>query len=446
MKAAWLKYLDAQTPRYTSHPPALHFDASVTEDDLAAKCADVALYAPISLYVHAPFCCQLCSFCSCSMRVENLYGRALDYVDALIDEIAMHASALKGRGRLVSVHFGGGTPNYFLGDDIARILSAIEAQLGLTDSVHLSIELDPRILRRRDIDHLTALGFIRFSLGVQDFDPAVQAAINRLQGFDLVEACVSEMREAGVDDLSFDILCGLPQQTSASFSDTINKVIAIDPDRVAIFGYAHLPAVFPRQHIIAVGDLPGAEARAEMASRADRQLTGAGYRRVGFDHYAKPGNDLARASACGRLKRNFEGFCDDSSSAIFGAGASAISVINGLYAQNEKNVGAYVERVSRGKPPVVRGLVRTTREEIVAAAISELLCSLTADVGRILRAAGPAEGLRICAALDRLEADGVIAWEGDRVSMADGAFFLAPTVACALDPYAALMNGMALAV
>ncbi len=378
MDAAWLKYLDVRTARYTSYPSALHFDASVTGGDLAAKCSEVGLYTPISLYVHVPFCRQLCWYCGCAMRVENYYSRALDYVDALIGKIAMHAGNLKGRGRPVSVHFGGGTPNYLLGDDIARILSAIEAQLGLTDSAQLSIELDPRILRPQDIAQFAALGFSRFSLGVQDFDPAVQAAINRLQHFELVEACVTEFRAAGVEDLSFDILYGLPSQTIASFGDTLGKVAALAPDRVAVFGYAHLPAAFPRQRMIEERDLPGAMMRADMAVLADRRLRGAGYRRVGFDHYARPGNGLARAAESGRVKRNFQGFSDDPSPAILGVGASAISFVDGLYGQNDINIGSYVERVKRGESPIVRGLVRTRREEIVAAAIAELLCGFAA--------------------------------------------------------------------
>jgi oxygen-independent coproporphyrinogen III oxidase len=446
MKDAWRKYLDNRTARYTSYPSALHFDASVTGDDLAAKCREIDLYAPISLYVHVPFCRQLCWYCGCSMRVENHYSRALDYVDAMIAEIAMHAAALKGRGRPASIHFGGGTPNYLQGEDVARILSAIEAQLGLTDSAHLAIELDPRLLRRRDIELFAGLGFNRFSLGVQDFDPAVQAAINRLHGFDLVEACVSEIRAAGVDDLSFDILYGLPRQTLASFSDTLRKVVALGPDRVSVFGYAHLPSAFPRQRLIDERELPDSAMRAEMAELADRRFTEAGYRRVGFDHYARPGNSLARAAASGRLKRNFQGFADDPSTTILGVGASAISFVDGLYAQNEKNIGAYVEHVKRGESPISRGLMRTRRENIIAAAIGDLLCGMTADVGEVLRAAAPGEALRICAALERFEADGVIIWHGDRISMAEEAFMLARSVAAVLDPYAAPAAEMAMAV
>ncbi|HBS34562.1 MAG TPA: oxygen-independent coproporphyrinogen III oxidase [Parvularcula sp.] len=447
MKDAWRKYLDVRIARYTSYPSALHFDGSVTGDDLAAKCREVDLYAPISLYAHIPFCRQLCWYCGCSMRVENYYSRALEYVDAMIAEIAMHAAALNGRGRPQSVHFGGGTPNYLRPEDVARILSAIEEQLGLTDSAHLSIELDPRILRAQDIENFASLGFDRFSLGVQDFDPDVQTAVNRIQGYDLVESCVSDIRMAGVADLSFDILYGLPRQSMTTFSDTLDKVIALDPDRVSVFGYAHLPSAFPRQRMIDEQSLPTPALRAEMAELADLRLIGAGYRRIGFDHYAKPGNALAGAAAAGRLKRNFQGFADDPSSTILGIGASAISFIDGLYAQNEKNVGAYVGRIDRGESPVVRGLQRTRREAVVAAAIGDLLCGIPTDVGEVLKIAAPAEALQLCAALDRFEAEGIITWQGDRIRLADDAFLLARTVAAALDPYAvAPARGMAYSI
>lgn len=380
------------------------------------------------------------------MQVENGYGRALGYVDALIGEIALHGAALEGRGRLVSVHFGGGSPNYLSSADIARILSAIESHLGLTDSAHLSIELDPRSWRSQDVSRLVSLGFDRFSLGVQDFDPDAQAAASRMQSFDLVEECVCEVRSAGAIDLSFDMPYGLPRQTIATFSDTLEKVIALGPDRVAVCGYAPSPMVFPRQQVVAEREWRGARARAAMAALADGAFSGAGYRRIGFDHYAKPGTRLAQAAAGGRLKRIFQGFSEEPSPTILAAGASAISFVESLYAQNEKNVGAYITRVKGGRSPVVRGLVRTRREEVVATAIGDLLCGMAVDVAPLLREALPAEALRICAALERLESDGAILWDGDRVSMAEGAFMLARAVASTFDPYAATAGGLSRAV
>lgn len=446
MRQAWKKYLSTNAPRYTSYPSALHFDTSVTAPDFAAKLGETALYDPISLYVHVPFCRQLCWYCGCNMRVENFYARAHEYVDALIEELRMVAASLAGKGRPVGVHFGGGTPNYLVGSDLSRILSAIEGELGLTDSARLAIELDPRLLRCDDIDHLASLGFNRFSLGIQDFDPVVQDAINRIQSFDLIEACVSDIRNARIDDLSFDILYGLPKQTEESFARTIEMAVALGPDRVSVFGYAHLPQLLRHQKMIDAVTLPDEALRGSLAVLADEMLRAAGYRRVGFDHYAKPDNAIAKAALTNRLHRNFQGFTDDSSSTLIGVGASAISFIDGLYAQNEKSIAGYQSKINAGELPVAHGLVQTKREARIAAAIDELLCTMSANIGTVLKGAPPADAIDICTALEQFEIDGVIRWEDDQITMTEGAHVLARTVAAALDPYARPKMDLSVAV
>lgn len=435
MKEIWRKYLGERMPRYTSYPSALHFDRSVTAADYAEKIDEIGLYEPISLYVHVPFCRQLCWYCGCNMQVENYYSRARGYVDTIIREIEITGRKLNGRGQPTSVHFGGGTPNYLLGDDLGEIVGAIEGAIGLTDSVDLAIELDPRLLRDDDVHHLTSIGFNRFSLGVQDFDPTVQSAINRLQSFELIEACVSDIRAAGVDDLSFDILYGLPHQSEQSFDDTIDKAISLAPDRISVFGYAHLPDSLPRQRLIDEATLPGTQLRGVLSELADQKLVDAGYHRIGFDHYAKPDNPLAKAAIEHRLKRNFQGFTDDAASALIGFGPSAISFVDGFYAQNEKGIVDYRQRVEHGELPIARGLQRTKRESVIAAAISELLCNMKTNISAVLRSAAPGDAIRMCSSLERLEADGIIQWNGDAISIADEAYALARVVAAAIDPY-----------
>lgn len=436
MEERWRKYLSVGAPRYTSYPSALHFDEAVSARDLEAKLAEVGLYEPLSIYVHVPFCRQLCWYCGCNMRVENYYERARHYVSALLAEIATWGAALGGRGRPTNIHFGGGTPNYLPASDLEAILTAIEREIGLTDDAALSIEIDPRLLRSHDADALAGLGFRRFSLGVQDFDPAVQKAINRVQSFELVEECVSEIRAAGVTDLSFDILYGLPKQTAQSFAETMDKVAALAPDRVSVFGYAHLPSALPHQRLIDAADLPGEALRLDLAERAGDKLEAAGYVPVGFDHYARPGNDLANAALAGRLKRNFQGFTADAASTLVAFGPSAISFVDGLYAQNEKSIGAYSARALKGEFAVSRGLVRSRREAVIATAINDFLCRMAMDVGPILKNAQPEEAVRLCERLDQLESDGVISWRGDIVEIAPGARALARIVAAAIDPYA----------
>ena len=249
-----------------------------------------------------------------------------------------------------------------------------------------------------------------------------------------------------MNDLSFDILYGLPLQTIDSFTKTLEQVVALSPDRVSVFGYAHLPIHFKRQSKVVASDLPNAEVRFLLAEQADARLLGTGYRRIGFDHYAKPDNPLAQADARGRLRRNFQGFADDPATTVLGVGASAISFVDGLYAQNEKSVGEYMDQVRRGASPVVRGLQRTKLENAVADAIGELLCRMQADIGPVLKSVQPQEALRICASLERFEADGVLAWRGDEVKMTPGAHFLARAVAASLDGYVQAPSELAVTV
>jgi oxygen-independent coproporphyrinogen-3 oxidase len=435
MKPEWRKYLGVRAPRYTSYPSALHFDEQATSHDYRKRLSEVGLYEPLSLYFHIPFCRQMCWYCGCNMRVENDYARALRYVDALKEEIAVIGRALGGAGRPLSVHFGGGTPNFLRTEEIAGILGAVELALGLTDSTRLAIELDPRLVGEGDVSHLVSAGFNRISLGVQDFDPAVQAAINRIQSFDLIESIVSELRRVGVDDLSFDLLYGLPRQTLQSFEDTLDKTIALSPDRVAVFGYAHLPAVLPRQRLLDDSLLPPDELRADLAGLADERLVAAGYRRIGFDHYAKPDNALAHAVMEGRLRRNFQGFTDDVADTTLGFGASAISYVGGLYAQNAKALADYYNRIAFGDLATARGLILSPREVVIGRIIREILCRSAADISALLAALSPAEANRVCSRLEELDADGIISWEGDIVTLSPDARMLSRVVAMALDPY-----------
>ncbi len=265
----------------------------------------------------------------------------------------------------------------------------------------------------------------------------MQAAINRIQSFDLVESAVGEMRRVGVDDISFDILYGLPKQTGESFEQTVAKTIALSPDRVAVFGYAHLPSALPRQRLIDEDALPAAEVRVDLAAIADDMLVAAGYRRIGFDHYAKPDNPLARADIERRLRRNFQGFTDDLAETTIGVGASAIGCIDGLYAQNAKELPDYYARIGRGELATSRGLALSPRERTIAAAIRDLLCLGEADVSAALARLSPHEANAVCGRLDALETDGVIEWRGDVVTLAADARPLARVVAMALDPYEA---------
>jgi oxygen-independent coproporphyrinogen-3 oxidase len=436
MKDEWRKYLGARMPRYTSYPSALAFTGAVGAAEQTARLGALSLYEPLSLYVHAPFCRSLCWYCGCNMRVENRYDRALRYVSALQKEFSIIAGEMGGAGRVCSVHFGGGTPNYFKIDEIADILAAIESEFGLTDDTRLAIELDPRLVDDDDVAELVELGFGRISVGVQDFNADVQRAINRMQDYEMVERVVSDARAAGVDDLSFDILYGLPRQTLESFDDTLTTAIALAPDRISMFGYAHAPAAAPRQRLIDESLLPDAMLRAELALLADRRLIDAGYRRVGFDHYARPENALAAADRAGRLKRNFQGFTDDPGTTTIGFGVSAISTIGDLIVQNEKSLGAYYDRIAAGASPTARGVVRSPAEMRIGAAIMEVLCRGETDLTSVFAAMCDEARDKAHAALVRLEADGLATLANGRLRVPAEARLLSRLAASAIDPSA----------
>lgn len=439
MKQTWRKYLSARAPRYTSYPSALYFSDKVDSETYARALSRVGLYEPLSIYVHVPFCRQLCWYCGCNMRVENNYQRALSYVDQLCAEVRLVAGKLEGRGRPVSVHFGGGTPNFLAASELRRILEAIENNLSMTDATRLAIELDPRLIKEGSIADLAALGFSRISFGVQDFDPEVQRAINRIQSYEHLEYCVSEVRAAGIEDLSFDLLYGLPRQTMASFAETIAKTIALAPDRVSVFGYAHLPSALPRQRMIDDAELPDETLRADLAQLADAMLVAAGYGQIGFDHYAKPGNSLYRAACAGLLRRNFQGFTDDIATTMIGLGASAVSFVGGAYAQNAKAVKAYGECLSDGRLPTEKGVVRTARDESYALLIEDLLCRQKADLSLYAGVLGFDDIIHIKQCLNKFVQDKAVSIKGDLVEISPDAKDLSRAIVASFDPYASRM-------
>lgn len=436
MRQEWQAYLARRAPRYTSYPAAPYFHGGVRAADYRTKLGAVPVYEPLSLYIHIPFCRQLCWYCGCNMRVENVYERTKPYLDALCREIATVGAALKGRGRTVNLHFGGGTPNYFRPHDLERILTRVEEGPGLTDDAGLAIELDPRLVQPGDIPALKALGFTRLSMGIQDFNPAVQAAINRHQSFALIESLVGQIRRTGFEDLSFDILYGLPKQTRQSFDATLDQVVHLNPDRISVFGYAHLPAALPRQRLIDDADLPDEEMRMALAEQADEHLCAAGYQRIGFDHYARPGTPIAEAVRTGRLKRNFQGFTEDQADTILGFGASAIGFIDGLYVQNEKDIRTYAETARGGALPIVKGLQRTPLQDLTARIISDLLCRLTADLAPLFAALPASRAAEICTGLKPFIRDGLLAISGTRLMLCPDAAPLARLVAMTIDPEA----------
>ena len=375
--------LATPVPRYTSYPTAAELSDQVGARELESALAAIEPDQPVSLYVHIPYCHEICWYCGCNTGAANKAGRLAGYLDSLHSEIELVAAKLAGRGRVGRIAFGGGSPNAISPEQFAELIESLRAAFG-ADKALLSIELDPRTLGAEWFDAIAAAGISRASLGVQTLEPKVQAAIGRVQPIDLIRAATVGLRRAGVSSLNFDLMYGLPEQGLAELEDSLAAAVEMRPERIALFGYAHVPHLIPRQRRIDGGALPDSELRFRQAELGHRILFHAGYDPVGFDHYALAHDPLSLAARQGRLRRNFQGFTDDPADVVIGLGASAISQFPGLIVQNDKNAGRYRIKASCGLLPTERGLIRSAEDRRRGQVIERLLCDGQAEVGHLL--------------------------------------------------------------
>lgn len=376
-------------PRYTSFPTAADF----TDLPGTAYCETLeGIEGDVSLYVHIPFCEKICFYCGCNTGAAGKRTRLEAYLDALACEIATVSALLPDGSKVGRVSFGGGSPNAIAPEAFLSLYECLSRHFGLSDPI-LSIELDPRSLTREWTEAMGQAGVQRASLGVQTFAPHCQSAIGRVQPEDQVVEAVDLLREAGVSSLNFDLMYGLPNQTRGDLLDSLHRTRVLGADRVALFGYAHVPHLVPRQRAIDGNALPGQDERFAMAGLGFSYLCTHGYTPVGFDHFARPGGDpLASAALRGTLRRNFQGFTDDDAAVVIGLGSSAISTFPGLLAQNEKNTGRYRMIATQGLLASDRGILRSADDIVLGRIIEELLCRQRAKVpSRILHRVG--EGL-----------------------------------------------------
>jgi oxygen-independent coproporphyrinogen-3 oxidase len=364
-------------PRYTSYPTALQFSEAFTETDYRnAALASNSQGRPLSLYVHIPFCTTLCYYCGCNKIVTRNAARVHDYLDCLYSEISMQA-ALFDQDRVVSqLHFGGGTPTYLDDNQISQLMTHLSHEFTLETETtrEFSIEVDPRSVHQGSMNLLAKLGFNRLSLGVQDFDPDVQNAVNRIQSPEEVQKLVDDARKYDYRSVSFDLIYGLPHQGVASFNKTLDQVIAMQPDRLAIYNYAHLPDRFKGQRMIQAKYLPSPETKLEILQNTIEKLNGAGYVYIGMDHFALPEDDLVLARNDGTLQRNFQGYSTHGGSDLVSLGVSAISNIGNTYAQNAVSTIEYEALVSNKILPVKKGLAVDDDDLIRADAIQDIMC------------------------------------------------------------------------
>lgn len=412
-------------PRYTSFPTAAEFSADVgaarQTDALAAVTGD------ISFYLHIPFCEEICWYCGCNTGRSHKVQRLASYLDALHREIALVGSRLGPGTRVRRIAFGGGSPNAITPFDFVRIVDSLTVHLPLHEPV-VSIELDPRTLGPDWGAVMRCVGITRASLGVQTFAPGLQAAIGRIQPETDIVRGTELLRSAGVTSLNFDLMYGLPGQTDADLADSLARSVALGADRIALFGYAHVPHLIPRQKQIDARDLPDQETRFRMAWNGWKQLTDAGYQAVGFDHFALPDDALATAARNGRLHRNFQGFTEDEAPVLIGLGASAISQFPHLIVQNEKNAGRYRMLLSQDRLTGAVGVLRSAEDQRRGAIIESLLCHNSAVLdGEILRQVQPG----LAPFCER----GLVRLEDNRLVIAPEGLPYARTIAALFDLY-----------
>ncbi|MDE1902573.1 MAG: oxygen-independent coproporphyrinogen III oxidase [Alphaproteobacteria bacterium] len=405
-------------PRYTSYPTAPNFTPAI--DNVVARDWLRALdpSATASLYFHVPYCRALCWYCGCHTKIPSDDAAISHYVDALLAEIDLVAALLPARLGVTHLHWGGGTPTIIGPSAMHRLYEAIFRNFLIEAGAEIAIEIDPRMLTSEMAMALGTCGFTRASLGVQTFDPVVQHAIHRIQSADATEAAVRRLRSAGIRAINFDLIYGLPHQTVASCVKTAERVLALAPDRVAVFGYAHVPAVKANQRHIDQTALPDAAMRFAQAEAIAETFVAAGYRRIGLDHFAKSDDPLTHALDAGTLHRNFQGYTIDRADALLGFGASAIGRLPQGYVQNTPRIAAYREAAAAGRLAVARGYALTAEDRLRAAVIERLMCDLTVDLQAVAAMHLPSfDFTRERAHLAELASDGLLEIDGARVTV-----------------------------
>ncbi|MBL8951569.1 MAG: oxygen-independent coproporphyrinogen III oxidase [Myxococcaceae bacterium] len=416
------RYGRTPVPRYTSYPPANVWGA--VSHSFAIEAFGRAAGRPLSLYVHVPFCRKLCFYCGCNMLVTRSQPLVERWLAALRLEVDRVASALGRAGKVVQLHLGGGTPTYLDEDQLTRVVSLLRSRFDFSAATEASIEVHPPVTTVGQLETLARLGFTRVSMGVQDFDPLVQERVNRLQPYAQTAALVRAARKVGFESVNIDLMYGLPLQTAERFDRTLDQVITLRPDRIALFGYAHVPSLKPHQRVLDERELPTPEQRLAILVRSVARLTGAGWEPIGLDHFALPADELFRARAAGTLRRNFMGYTTCADSEVIGFGPSAISEAGGAFVQNVRDVHVWAGLLERGLLGASRGWRLSEDDARRGAQIARLFCQLEADLGDL-----EPPGLK------ELAADGLVTREGSRVKVTETGRLLLRNVAAVLDDY-----------
>ncbi|MEY4737124.1 MAG: oxygen-independent coproporphyrinogen oxidase [Pseudomonadota bacterium] len=438
-----LRRYDVSGPRYTSYPTADRFVEAFTAEDYALaltqrRSGAAALALPLSLYIHIPFCESLCYYCACNKIITKHHDKAAEYLRYLSREVDLHTQHI-GSGQVVSqLHLGGGTPTFLSDDELRELMTMLRRNFTFTPGGEYSIEVDPRTVDAQRLDTLAELGFNRLSFGVQDFDPAVQKAVHRVQPAEQVFALVEAARARGFESINVDLIYGLPKQSPESFDRTLAQVATLRPDRIALYAYAHLPERFKPQRRIAIVELPTGGSKISMLSRSLKAFRDAGYVYVGMDHFALPEDSLAVAKRQGRLHRNFQGYSTQPDCDLIALGVSSIGRIGATYSQNAKTLEEYYDALDNGQFPVVRGLALSRDDLVRRAVIMALMCqgqvqfesiNLAYLVDFSIYFAKELEALQL------LQEQGMVTVDAQSIQVTDQGWFFVRAVAMVFDRY-----------
>ncbi|MBT8458280.1 MAG: oxygen-independent coproporphyrinogen III oxidase [Boseongicola sp.] len=437
MTDALAKYATRKVPRYTSYPTAPHFSDEIGPRDYAGWLETLTDHDPVSLYLHVPFCRQLCWYCGCNMKLATREAPIAQYAATLCREIELVASHLPNRKAISHLHWGGGTPTALVPDDLARVMDAVRLAFDVTDNAELAIESDPRTLTPEMIRRIGQLGFTRASFGVQEFDPKVQAAINRIQPPKMVRASVDGLRDAGVTGINFDLIYGLPHQTVDTLLETIRLCVEMRPNRIALFGYAHVPWMAKKQRLIDEAALPGPAERLRQAQLSAKALVEAGYVPIGLDHFALPDDSMTIAAQSGRLRRNFQGYTTDQADIMLGVGATSIGKSSMGFVQNTTETGAWARAVEGGVLPTAKGYALQGEDRLRSYVIEQLMCvgSVDLDEATCRFGASPSWYRDTGENLTEMERDGLIERVGNMIKITEKGAVYVRVIAAAFDAY-----------
>ncbi|RXG94294.1 oxygen-independent coproporphyrinogen III oxidase [Bradyrhizobium zhanjiangense] len=432
-----VSYGDERLPRYTSYPTAPHFSPAIGGDTYAGWLAELPAGASASLYLHVPFCREMCWYCGCHTQIVRRDDLIAAYQRTLRSEIVQVADTIGRRIKVEHIHFGGGTPTIMAPEAFVELMATMRQAFFVLPTTEIAVEIDPRTLTADMVEAMRLSGVNRASLGVQSFDPVVQRAINRVQSFEQTACVVDMLRRADIAGVNFDLIYGLPHQTVASCLDTVRRALALAPDRFSVFGYAHVPDFKKHQRMINEAVLPDGPARHDQACAIANALKEASYVQIGLDHFARPDDSMAVAFQERTLRRNFQGYTTDKAEVLLGFGASAIGHLPQGYVQNHVQIGAYAQCISAGRLATAKGYGLTDDDRLRADIIERIMCEFGADLGDICARHGaePEAMLKSASRLKPLISDGVVRLDGDKLAVARDSRFLVRSVAAAFDAH-----------